>query len=286
MNEFKWDKKKASSANNTLTQMGFLRRIAGDEEVDFEEEEKEDTVEEEEEEEEDRVLVWDTETPPPLPTTKVTPDARQDGNSESGNKRSTSVMSTPPQNNKRSPSFMSTPPQNDKRQKRRDPREDYDFLKTPPYSRVKTVSETVRDGGVLVSREAVSVEDSARIKNTNIDLGCYLNYFIQRHEKLNAMIKKQYPGHSMEDETFIEAVYDLRDQVLAVKFRVDILSKEGLQYVFGAAQVPGVAEWLCKFIKNKSYVLKPNIYDDKNKKYDILTEWNEDDGGSGDIMFY
>ena len=64
--------------------------------------------------------------------------------------------------------------------------------------------------------------------------------------KMETIYKKHYPGYVLDDnQQFITAVMDIRDQVLAaLLFRVDVLSEYGFKLTFWAAHVQGTAGFL------------------------------------------
>lgn len=161
----------------------------------------------------------------------------------------------------------------------------YRALGTPPYTKCRQVFETIRDG-VLLSIDARKLEDSGRIRNKNIELACNLQNFIRRYHRLENLFKKYHPDHVLhDDQRFITAVMDIRDQVLAVRFRVDVLSERGLMLAFRAAQVEGTASFLCELIEHDctGYLLKCfNTVDDAKlgkKQFRIYPEWKTADDG-------
>ena len=101
---------------------------------------------------------------------------------------------------------------------------------------------------------------------------------------METLVKKYNPDHVLhDDQRFITAVMDIRDQVLAVRFRVDVLSERGLKLAFRAAQVDETASFLCELIEHDciGYLLKCFTSDnDKNlgkKQFRIYPEWKSAD---------
>ena len=155
----------------------------------------------------------------------------------------------------------------------------YKSLGTPPYSKCRSLRETIRDG-VLVTKEALGLEDPSRIRNKNIEFACMLQDFVHRYHKMETIYKKHFPGYVLDDkQQFITAVMDIRDQVLAVRFRVDVLSTDGFKLAFRAANVEGTAGFLGELIKkrNHGYLLKCYKVKEETgegKLFHIYPVWN------------
>ena len=128
---------------------------------------------------------------------------------------------------------------------------------------------------VLVLTKAVKLEDIYNCRESNILLAKKIERFVLDVDDEKARMKDEHPGLTYGDEEFLQAVVDMREQILVVGQRVDIMGVEALREHFHPAEVKNVAEWLHNLMQNKNrkYKLISKSNNLNEGKYIIKTAW-------------
>jgi len=128
---------------------------------------------------------------------------------------------------------------------------------------------------VFVSRKAVKLENIYDCRDSNMLLAEKIKRFVLDVDKEKARMMDEHPRLTYGDEEFLQAVMDMREQIMVVDMRVDIMGVEALRDHFRPAQVKNVAGWLHNFMQNKNrkYKLISKSNNLKEGKYIITTAW-------------
>ena len=143
------------------------------------------------------------------------------------------------------------------------------------FENVNAHREQVRSG-VLVSRKAVQLEDYQEARMKNLEFARHLLRFVRNVDAEIDRMKIEHPRLHYRDNTFLQAVLDMREQLMVVDVRADAMDAESLRQTFNPATVLNVAEWLREFMRNivkKKYKLISKSNNLNERGYFIQIEW-------------
>ena len=134
---------------------------------------------------------------------------------------------------------------------------------------------TVTRDNVFLSEKAVMLENVDACRKSNNLLAERIKKFVQDVDIEKAKMKIKHPGLTYTDDNFIQALVDMREQIMVVGQRVDVMSVEALREHFRPVEDINVAKWLHNFMQNKQrkYKLISKSNNLNECKYFIHTAW-------------
>ena len=145
------------------------------------------------------------------------------------------------------------------------------------FDRAVSPRKDIRDK-VLVSKRIVRMEDIHSSRLSNHDVAKNIVRFVRNVDTEKARMKLAHPGLTYQDERFLQALIDMRKQLMVVNVRVEALAVDEIRASFNPAQVEDVAVWLFNFVRNrkKPYKLISKSENLSEGKYFIEILWKEE----------
>ena len=122
------------------------------------------------------------------------------------------------------------------------------------------------------------MEDIHSSRMLNHDIAKNILRFVRNVDAEKARMKLEHPGLTYQDESFLQALIDMREQLMVVNVRVEALAVDEIRASFNPAQVEDVAVWLFNFVRNrkKPYKLISKSENLGEGKYFIEILWKEE----------